>query len=103
VRERAIETKCVGIQLVPNATNANGKFKNGYECVHRSTLPKVCLDYFKDVPECETQRRLNDGYSDTTEFNWIITYYTSNVVNSVRPNIDFTYSLTPAELEPRVS
>jgi hypothetical protein len=60
VRERAIETKCVGIQLVPNATNANGKFKNGYECVHRSTLPKVCLDYFKDVPECETERRLND-------------------------------------------
>jgi hypothetical protein len=87
VRERAIETKCVRIQLVPNASNANGQFKNGYECVHRSTLPKVCLDYFKDVPDCETERRLNDRqystYSNSLRdntltggnSNWIIFYF----------------------------
>jgi hypothetical protein len=75
VRERAIETKCVGIQLVPNATNANGQFKNGYECVHRSTLPKVCLDYFKDVPECETERRLGDLEFAKESQNFMLTYY----------------------------
>ena len=66
MRDPSLETQCVRIKLLPNTSSiddANGYFDvNGNECVYRSTIPDVCVPYYKGIPDCPANgRRLGEG------------------------------------------
>ena len=65
--ETKIDTNCVELKLIDDATSAIGYFnENGKECVYHAMIPARCEAYFEMIDECPNERRrLNDS---TTPF-----------------------------------